>query len=177
MISKRLFHFSDRGGVARFEPRPVEIPSLRPPGREWLNGPLVWAIEEAREPLYLFPRDCPRILVWATDESLEVDRARWLGKAAFAAYVERNWIDRLGESCIWRYRLPPETFEDLGDAGMWVSRTAVAPVEEIWLADFPAELAARGVDLRVVDRLVPFEPLWQSSLHVSAVRLRNAGGR
>ena len=42
----RLFHFSDDPDISEFVPRPVLIPSQRPAGREWLNGPLVWAIEE-----------------------------------------------------------------------------------------------------------------------------------
>ncbi|HMG50328.1 MAG TPA: hypothetical protein VK597_07005, partial [Inquilinus sp.] len=60
----RLFHFSDDPAIERFEPRPVRVPSARPAGREWLNGPLVWAIDDAHQMLYLFPRDCPRILAW-----------------------------------------------------------------------------------------------------------------
>lgn len=169
-----LFHFSDRGGIARFEPRPVEIPARRPEGRGWLNGPLVWAIDEAHQPLYLFPRDCPRILVWATEESRADERANWLGDAPFAAYIEAGWDAQLREAAVWRYHLPSETFEDLGDAGMWVSRQAVTPLEETRLSDLPAELAARGVALRIVDSLAPLASLWRSSLHASGLRLRNA---
>ena len=55
----RLFHFSDDPGIVAFEPRPVRIPSARAPGREWLNGPLVWAIGADHDFMYLFPRDCP----------------------------------------------------------------------------------------------------------------------
>ena len=170
----QLFHFSDRGDIALFEPRPVEIPSARPPGRSWLNGPLVWAIEAARQPLYLFPRECPRVVVWALEDSLAEDRERWLGGAHFAAYIEAGWQDRLRAGVVWRYNLPPETFEDLGDAGMWVSREAVTPLDAKRLSDLPAELAGHGVDLRIVDSLAPLAPLWRSSLHVSGVRLRNA---
>jgi hypothetical protein len=172
--SPRLFHFSERGGIARFEPRPVEIPSRRPPGRAWLNGPLVWAVEAARQPLYLFPRECPRVLLWAREDSLAEERAQWLGEARFAAYIESGWADRVRQGVIWRYGLPPETFEDLGDAGMWVSRQAVTPLAASRLTDLPAELAAHGVDLRVVDSLAPLAPLWRSSLHASGVRLRNS---
>ena len=65
----RLFHFSDDPAIARFEPRAVLVPSPRAPGREWLNGPLVWAIDEPHQPMYLFPRDCPRILLWPRPET------------------------------------------------------------------------------------------------------------
>ena len=65
----RLFHFSDDPGITVFEPRPVLKPSARPEGRDWLNGPLVWAIDEPHQPMYLFPRDCPRILLWPRETS------------------------------------------------------------------------------------------------------------
>lgn len=70
----RLFHFSEDDSIGRFVPRPVATASARPPGREWLNGPLVWAIDEWHQPMYFFPRDCPRILVWPTDRTSERDR-------------------------------------------------------------------------------------------------------
>lgn len=40
----QLFHFSEDGDIQRFGPKRVQVPSTRAPGREWLNGPLVWAI-------------------------------------------------------------------------------------------------------------------------------------
>ncbi len=68
-----LFHFSDDPNIQTFVPRPVRVSIERPEGMDWLNGPLVWAIDEAHEPLYLFPRECPRILLWATPETKQED--------------------------------------------------------------------------------------------------------
>lgn len=51
----RLFHYSDDPGIAVFEPRPVRVPVDRPRGQEWLNGPLVWAIDGPHGILYPFP--------------------------------------------------------------------------------------------------------------------------
>jgi hypothetical protein len=172
----RLFHFSDNPAIERFEPRPVRVPSARPTGREWLNGPLVWAIDGAHEMLYLFPRDCPRILAWATPRSSAADRARWLepGDPRAVAFVETAWIDRLRSAVIHRYELPAASFRSLDDAGMWVSEAPVVPLGRAALAGLDAELARRGVDLRVVDSLVPLAALWDSSLHVSGIRLRNS---
>jgi hypothetical protein len=53
----RLFHFSDDPEIVRFVPRPIRTLVERPAGLKWLNGPLVWAIDEPHEPMYLFPRD------------------------------------------------------------------------------------------------------------------------
>ena len=170
----RLFHFSEEAGLKRFEPRPVRTPSARAAGREWLNGPLVWAIDAAHEALYLFPRDCPRVLIWATETTTAEDRSHWLGQAAMVAFVERAWIHRLQHGEIWRYHLPQATFEDLGDAGMWVSRSPVEPLGADHLTDLPGQLALRGVTLTPVTSLASLRQLWDTSLHASGIRLRNS---
>lgn len=172
----RLFHFSEDTSITRFEPRPVRTPSARPPGREWLNGPLVWAIDEPHQAMYLFPRACPRILLWPLPTTSPHDRAAWLGEAGQAAYVEERWLEALNTARIYRYELPVESFEDLGDAGMWVSRAAVTPLAVNEIADLPAALAAGGVDLRVVESLTPLRGVWDTTLHASGIRLRNAVG-
>lgn len=169
----RLFHFSDDPGIAVFEPRPVRISSGRPPGREWLNGPLVWAIDDIHDFMYLFPRDCPRILVWAKPETSHEDR-RLLGDWRGAAYVERDWLERLQAETIHRYEMPTEGFEDLQDAGMWVSRRNVVPLALTALSGLDREFAPRGIELKVVDSLMPVKALQDTTLHVSAIRLRNA---
>lgn len=172
----RLFHFSEDGAIARFEPRPVQVASARPPGREWLNGPLVWAIDDAHQPMYLFPRDCPRILLWQTDRTTEADRAAWWGEtsARIIACVEWAWLDRIRRATLYRYALPAERFESLEDAGMWVSREPVTPLTSDRLDDLTAALEAQGVELRLMPRLSPLRDVWSTSLHASGIRLRNA---
>jgi GNAT superfamily N-acetyltransferase len=174
----RLFHFSDDPDIRRFEPLPVLVPSERAPGRDWLNGPLVWAIEEARQAMYLFPRDCPRVLVWPTPSTTEADRAAWWGGRACAiiAHVEWAWFERLRTGTIWRYSLPAQTFEDLGDAGMWISRRPVTPDDVERIDDILGALREIGVELRVMESLRPLRGVWDTSLHASGIRLRNATG-
>lgn len=174
----RLFHFSDDPGIERFVPRPVRVPAGRAPGMEWLNGPLVWAIEEDWQPLYLFPRDCPRILLRPTPHTTADDLARWfpLGVGNWVAHVEQAWLDRLSRGHIHRYALPASAFESLDDAGMWVARSAVTPLGMETLTDLPAALAEQGAELRVMDSLLPLKGVWSTSLHASGIRLRNARG-
>ncbi|MBA4011063.1 MAG: hypothetical protein C0481_04280 [Phenylobacterium sp.] len=174
----RLFHFSEDPGIARFEPRPVRTPSARPPGREWLNGPLVWAIDEPHQAMYLFPRDCPRILLWPTAATTPQDRAAWWGESAarMLAHVEQRWLEVLTSARLYRYELPPDSFDCLDDAGMWVSREPVTPFSVEEIADLPAALAACDAELRVVDSLTPLRGVWDTTLHASGIRLRNAAG-
>jgi hypothetical protein len=143
---------------------------------DWLNGPLVWAIDETHASLYLFPRDCPRILIWATQRTTPTDRAHWLGQAKIVAFMGTGWLERLRSAQLYRYTLPPETFMDLNDAGMWVSRTEVRPLAVDPLQDLTERLMEIGVELRPLETLTPLQDLWSTSLHVSGVRLRNAEG-
>ena len=76
----RLFHFSELDSIDVFKPRSVRVPEPRPAGCEWLNGPLVWAIDEWHQPMYLFPRDCPRILLWRQTGTTEEDESEFVGE-------------------------------------------------------------------------------------------------
>jgi hypothetical protein len=138
--------------------------------------PLVWAIDDWHSPIYLFPRDCPRILMWPLPTTTPEDLDRWWGerKARMVAHVEWAWFERLRTARLYRYRMPAGAFEDLNDAGMWVSRSAVQPDEVSVIADLPAALAAANVELRVMPSLRSLRGVWETTLHASGIRLRNA---
>lgn len=176
----RLFHFSEDGDIRQFHPRPVRKPALRRAGQEWLNGPLVWAIGQDHQRLYLFPRECPRIVIWAHDGSTDEDREVWLAAMPppmqAVAYVETAWAARLQSAGIHRYEMPQQSFESIDDAGMFVSHQAVRPLRRDTLSDLPRALAECGTQLRIVDSLQPLRGVWDSSLHASGIRLRNAIG-
>jgi hypothetical protein len=171
----RLFHFSDDGTIDRFEPRPVRIPSERPPGEEWLNGALVWAVDEDHEFTFLFPRDTARVLFWVTTDTTTSDRARWIGPDhEVVAYVERDGLAAMSSSVLYRYELPPATFVPTSLSWMLVSRHAVVPTDVVRVESLPAELSARGVDVRISDDLSTLKNAWDSTVHASGLRLRNA---
>lgn len=171
-----MFHFSERGDIDSFAPRPVEVPSVRKPGMEWLNGPLVWAIDEVHQPLYLFPRDCPRILIWQVEGSTSADWTAWCGgsTARMVAYIEPEWAQRLERDSIFRYELPVDGFQTLNDAGMWVSTKVIDPLALEPVNGLTAALRAQDVELRVVENLGAVRGVWSSTLHASGIRLRNA---
>jgi hypothetical protein len=137
---------------------------------------LVWAIEARRQYLYLFPRECPRILLWPTPRSTRADLDHWFGRrdCTAIAHIEWAWFERMKSAMLHRYELPPDPFEDLDDAGMWVSRSAVTPVAMETLSELPVALRAEGVELRIMESLAPLKSVWNTSLHASGVRLRNA---
>lgn len=174
----RLFHLSDDPAINLFVPRPVRMSVERPPGLDWLNGSLVWATDEAHQVMYLFPRDCPRILLWPTPQTTAEDyRSFWQGSAyKKLAYIEAAWVGRVETSTIYRYDVPPADFEDLAQVGMWVTKESVKPLSVVTLEHLPDELETHSVELRVVNSLVPFKNVWRTSLHASGIRLRNAPG-
>lgn len=174
----RLFHFSEDPSIEVFVPRPVLTPSVRPEGREWLNGPLVWAIQDDWQPMYLFPRDCPRILLRRKPTTTRADIDAWWGdrESLMIAHIEWAWFERFRNATLYRYEMPPETFEDLDDAGMWISRTAVRPSDVVAIEDLPAAMREAGVELRLMPSLTPLRNVWDTSLHASGMRLRNAEG-
>jgi hypothetical protein len=48
--------------------------------------------------------------------------------ACAVAYIESSWLGQLRNATPYRYEMPADTFEDIKDVGMWVSRTAVRPI-------------------------------------------------
>jgi hypothetical protein len=172
----RLFHFSEENNIDVFMPRPVKVASSRAPGQEWLNGPLVWAIDDWHQPMYLFPRDCPRVFVWPTASTTPeyLTAYKKMTSCRMVAHIELSWLDRLSQTTIYRYELSPDGFEDLGDAGAWVSRAPSMPLNVERIDNIEKALEKAGVELRVLPSLKTLAPLWDTSLHVSSIWLRDA---
>lgn len=166
----RLFHFSDDAGIEKFVPRTA----VHRPGVE----PFVWAVDEEHSGTYLFPRECPRVLLWLTPSTTAQDRERWWGArpdTKLIAHVEWSWYPRLRDSEVFRYELPPETFAPLADdEWMWVSREAVTPLNVERIEDIPGALSVAGVELRLMQSLAPLWGAWESTIHFSGIRLRNS---
>lgn len=128
--------------------------------------------------MYFFPRDCPRILVWALPVTTHADRERWFGAndARMLAHIEWGWLERVRSTALYRYAFDERSFEDLHDAGMVVSREAVTPIAVEPMGDLFEALRRASVELRVLERLTPLRGVWDTTLHASGIRLRNAIG-
>ncbi len=128
--------------------------------------------------MYFFPRDCPRILLWPLATTSEADRECWFGasEARMLAHIEWGWLERMRAAVLYRYVLDERPFEDLHDAGMHVAREAVTPLAVEPVGDLLDALRQASVELRVLERLTPLRGVWDTTLHASGVRLRNAVG-
>ena len=67
-------------------------------------------------------------------------------------------------------------FENLDDAGMWISRAPATTIEVTRLDDLEYALQTQNVELRILESLIPLRDVWSSSLHASGIRLRNVEG-
>ena len=173
--SPRLFHVSDRPGIARFDPRPP--PSLD----AGIHDDVVWAIAERLLPNYLLPRDCPRVTFHLAAHTTAADRNRFFPTATneHVVAVEEAWRERIRCTQLYIYELPSVTFT-LADAtaGYWVSRQAVVPLAANMLSDLSTAHAARRVELRYVSSLWPLrDTVLRSTLGFSFIRMRHAQPR
>ena len=182
MSDRRLFHFSEDPTIQVFEPRPVRVPSQRPPGLDWLNGPLVWAVDDWHSPMFFFPRDCPRILLWRTSVTTEADLDHWWRgdrRRRMQAHIETVWREQMKTAQLYRYDFDASAFERVDAAGgpaYFVARKSVRPLSMAPVGDLSVALEAAGAELHVMDDLLPFNGAWESTVHFSGSRLRNAAG-
>lgn len=184
-----LWHVSEEPSIHRFEPRrSTNIGSSRTqdagisatPAAD-TTEPLVWAIDTRHQPMFWFPRDCPRGTFWAgpltTDTDVELfldgDRSRRVHA------IEADWLGRMRAARVYAYRLPEPSFRPHSTVGgYWVSPEPVKPLERVDLGDLLERHAAAGIELRILPSIWP---LWDrviaSTLEFSGSRLRNAGPR
>ena len=163
-----LFHISEDPGIVEFIPRPSK----------YTRDPVVWAVDAARLRNYLVPRDCPRVAYYAGSETTDADRERFLGSSAAVLAVEAKWWPRIRSCRLYSYRLPSDTFELMDqDAGYFVSRDSVRPLEVEVIDDPITALLVRQVELRVLPELGSLRAaVVASSLRFSIIRMANAAG-
>ncbi len=166
-----LSHFSEDSTITRFVPRsPLSRPEVEP---------LVWAIDDWHAPVYFFPRDCPRVCFWPLPTTTPEDAACWFATVPcrMVIAIESAWLERLRAARLFRYRMPTETFADIHDHGVYVSREPVVPRSVAPVGDLLAALTDAGVELRITPSLVPLgRAIIETTLHFSLIRMRNARG-
>jgi len=136
-------------------------------------------VDAEHQAAYWFPRNCPRVTLWATPSTTPADRERFFGlsSATRVHAIESAWLERMRSAELFAYRMPPEPFElDDSDGGFWVSRERVLPLRCDPVGDLLQRHAEAGIELRVVPSLRPLHrAVPQSSVGFSIIRMRNAG--
>ena len=166
-----LLHFSEDPHIEHFVPH---VPATNPD-----HPPAVWAIDADHAPLYWFPRDCPRVTVWADDaEQLTALHERFTTTARRVHAAELGWLARNRAVELFVYELPPATFRPWEPAyGQWISEVPVEPLGVTRAGDLLRRHAAAGIELRLVPDLHPLrEAVLGSGLPFSMVRVHHRHG-
>jgi len=145
-----LYHFSEDHSIEVFTPRTKEYNRHLPP--------VVWAIDEAHEFTFFFPRSCPRIVYTRSEDMSDDDRERFFGmtSANIVITVETRWYERIRKAIIYRYRMPAASFRLYDEvAGYYISSETVAPLEMEPLDHLLDRLIRRNVEVRITPNLYP----------------------
>lgn len=145
----RLFHVSEEPDIKVFEPRLPVRKDLNP------DIGLVWAIDEARLPNFLTPRDCPRVAYYVSDKTTDYDKQRFFSSnASHAVVIENKWVDALKSTTLYLYEFHTDDFILQDDvAGYYVATTAQRPKNKYILTDLMSELSKRNAEIKIVDNL------------------------
>ena len=169
-----LFHISEEPGISIFQPRPS------PSHFDNINGDVVFAISGRLLHNYLLPRDCPRVTCYATEQTTEADKERFIGNssARHVVIVESGWYRRIKETTLYNYEFPQESFTPIDEcAGYYISYKPVIPLSVTPVNDIMAELFSRNIELRFTPSLIKLaDAVSKSSLNFSIIRMRNAVG-
>lgn len=175
MNSLRLFHVSEEPDIQVFEPRLPTRKDLDP------DVGLVWAIDEARLPNFLTPRNCPRVTYHVGEQTTEEDRERFFtsASAAHAVIIEGAWFSVMKNTTLYLYEFDPKEFvlQDSA-AGYYVAKTTQTPIGKAAVTDLFAELIRRQAEVRIVDNLWTIaDKVKASTLNWSLCRMANAQPR
>lgn len=164
-----VYYHSEDGNISRFAPY---VPQTNPS-----HPPAVWAMDAEHSPLYWFPRDCPRISVWADDdEQRELLRELFDTDASRICACESRWLDGVRRAHVYRYSFDGSQFAPWALAdGQYISGEVVHPRSVEVLDDLLALHAEAEVELRFTPRLgTLMDRMLASGLPFGFVRIRDA---
>jgi hypothetical protein len=164
-----VFHYTEDGTISRFVPH---VPQTNPS-----HPPAVWAMDAEHSPLYWFPRDCPRISVWANDDAQRaILRDTFETDATRICACESHWVDGMRRTRVYRYAFDGDQFAPwTGAEGQYISGEVVIPRSVDVLDDLIGLHAAAEVELRFTPKLGSLmDRMLGSGLPFSFVRIRDA---
>jgi hypothetical protein len=164
-----VYRFSEDPTLRRFVPdHPTSNPS---------HPPAVWAVDAEHAPLYWFPRECPRVSVWAnTPRHQAVLTETFATEAHRLVATETRWLPLIESTRLYRYTFDAADFEPWVQAeGQYISRRTVQPVAVDAIDSLHALHAEAEVELRFTPRLGALtDRIIASGLPFNFVRIRDA---
>ncbi|WP_221567385.1 DUF6886 family protein [Alkalihalobacillus sp. TS-13] len=162
------YHFSEEGQIKEFQPR--KSPSFPE------EPPYVWAIDRAHSPLYLFPRNCPRIAFWKNVRTKTEDTQTFNVDTRMVIVIENRWVERLKSGVLYQYTFGGDSFKCFDrNAGYYTSRSTVVPTSVQRLERLPQLLEKEGIEIRCLPTLKSLRyEIPSSTLSFSMIRMRNA---
>lgn len=164
-----VFHYSDDGNLRRFAP---QVPPSNPS-----HPPAVWTIDALHAPLYWFPRDCPRISVWAYDDVQQRRLSELFDtEASRVSAAETGWVPRMAAAHVYCYTFDADHFSAWDEAdGQYISTEVEFPTQIDRIDDLIGMHAASDIELRFTPKLgTLMDAMLASGLPFSFVRIRDA---
>lgn len=139
---------------------------------------MVWSIDAFHAPHYFFPRNCPRICIWANENTSQLDIQRFFGlsSARRMIAIESGWMDRIRTTALYRYSFHDDDFTMYdAEAGYYTCYDTVEPVSVEPMGDLLHWLSSSGIELRITPSLMPLrEAVPKSSVSFSMIRMMHA---
>lgn len=146
----RLFHVSEEANIFKFESRIPDRDDLDK------NVGLVWAIDEARLPNFLTPRNCPRVTYHVGKYTNETDKKNFFSSPnmTYAVVIESKWFKIMQSTTLYLYEFNTDDFILQDEvAGYYIAKSTQVPKATYKLDDLFSELIKRNVEIRIIDNL------------------------
>jgi hypothetical protein len=166
-----LYHFSEDPNIKKFIPRIIN-------GQKG-NIPLVWAIDEEHSINYLFPRECPRIIYYKTENINKNDGIKFFSNTISNKIItiENKWMEIINNTILYKYTFDDKDFE-LYDkvAGYYISKIEIEPIKIETIKNILMEIIKNNIELWMTPNLNPLRnELIKSTIdNYSIIRFRNA---
>jgi len=163
-----LYHFSEESNIPIFKPRISKT----------ITQPVVWAIDKEHAVHYYFPRDCPRVIYWKTENAKAPEISYYFSDsdADKIIVVESGWLEQIRKTKLYMYKFEELSFDLFGkNAGYYVSTEEIVPVSVEPVGDLLEKILHEKVELRFTPNLYPIRNrIIASSLGFSIIRFNHA---
>jgi hypothetical protein len=173
MSTPTLFCLSEDPKIEIFEP------SFSPGFARLVRQAVVIAFSYQSLSQYLFPPECPRVVMNQLPTSSPADLVRFLGpaRAESVIAVEASWYKRIQQTTLYCYEVPKALFFPLeGADSIFISHQRVKPMTAKPIYDLLEELMKRNIEIRFLPRLDRLlKPVMLSTIGHHLIQIQNLG--